>query len=769
MVVGAPRGLGLEADRAIGEIEVVVAEKAFAGWFAQFIGIAFGEGGEEALAGHGAVGDLNEAFGVGAEEGFGEGLFPDDFSGGGVEADDVDVLPEVAGRFAARGVFFEAGVAGLEEAEFSVGKGDGGIDDESAGVGPIAFPGGFGVPKNIIAEDIGGVGIAADLVIPGVAEVFFEFGAESNRRADDGIAFLSDVAPFMGVAMIGGEFQGGDAFSGGGVEDPEEVFDGDVEVVVIGTPIGTVVRDVDAAKVRDFHTPKDLAVVGIERHEAVEALVEKFSVGGEGGGHAGLSVDAEVGPGAADPLEFEFAGGLGSSETFAGVGGVRGGAVLVGPFAGSGDGVAGGEGSTGQGGAALRAGESGEFGRRAGEFFPLGADKVADAGGEGNLFEVGEMDEGDAGAVEFFGGEFSPDGIDEVEIVVEGGDVELTLGGEGAGEGAIGEADDDGEAGLVREILEIIVGERVGWGGGRCGHVVHAGVEFIDGAEFGAVFGFGANAVGVAGVRLELLEEEFVTKLFGGGFDDGAKLAGGAIGDDGLARVAGFPKEEGLSGSEETNRRTDGEGDARGFFGDGGKFFLGGQGVVDFDEIDAPGDGVEFVLVLVGPDDKGRGDFGKNDGPGHGARGCEGAIDIQAHLFAVISGEEVIPVAGFEGLGGGGFEKWSAGGEPEGEARAVVSEEPASFVAPVILTVTDDRAPFLRLVDADAGFKGEGFQGELLGIFFRKNDVLFGGKDEVPIGVEFGIFGCFARGFWALAFEFFFAEGPIGEEAGIRD
>lgn len=258
----------------------------------------------------------------------------------------------------------------------------------------------------------------------------------------------------------------------------------------------------------------------------------------------------------------------------------------------------------------MRAGESGEFGRRAGEVLSLGADEVADAGGEGNLFEVGEMDEGDAGAVEFFGGEFSTDGIDEVEIVVEGGDVELTLRGKGTGEGAIGEANDDGESGLVRETLEISVGERVGWGGGWCGHVVHASVEFIDGAELGSIFGFGANAVGVAGVRLEVLEEEFVTKLFGGGFDDGAKLAGGAIGDDGLALVAGFPKKEGLSGSEESNRRPDGEGDAGGFLGDGGKFLLGWQGVVNFDEIDASGDGVEFVLVLVGADDKGRGDFG---------------------------------------------------------------------------------------------------------------------------------------------------------------
>ncbi|MFT7444540.1 MAG: hypothetical protein ACI9AF_001444 [Granulosicoccus sp.] len=91
-------------------------------------------------------------------------------------------------------------------------------------------------------------------------------------------------------------------------------------MLVVGAPVGAVVGDIDAAEVGDFHAPEDLAVVGVEGHEAVEALVEESSVGGEGGGHAGLAVDAEVGTGAADPLEFEFAGRLGSAESFAGVG-----------------------------------------------------------------------------------------------------------------------------------------------------------------------------------------------------------------------------------------------------------------------------------------------------------------------------------------------------------------------------------------------------------------------------------------------------------------
>jgi len=40
---------------------------------------------------------------------------------------------------------------------------------------------------------------------------------------------------------------------------------------------------------------------------------------------------------------------------------------------------------------------------------------------------------------------------------------------------------------------------------------------------------------------------------------------------------------------------------------------------VDLDEVDSPGDGVEFVFVLVGAHDKGRGDLGKNDRAGNGA------------------------------------------------------------------------------------------------------------------------------------------------------
>lgn len=86
---------------------------------------------------------MNEAFGFGAEEGVGEGFFPNNFPGGGVEADGKDILPKFTCGFAAGGAFFEVGIAAFEEAEFAVGERDGGVNDEATGVGPVAFPAGF--------------------------------------------------------------------------------------------------------------------------------------------------------------------------------------------------------------------------------------------------------------------------------------------------------------------------------------------------------------------------------------------------------------------------------------------------------------------------------------------------------------------------------------------------------------------------------------------------------------------------------------------------
>jgi len=65
VVVGAPRGLGLESEIAIGKVEVVVAEDPFSIVLAGFLGVAFREGDEEAFGSHGSIGNLDEAFFLG--------------------------------------------------------------------------------------------------------------------------------------------------------------------------------------------------------------------------------------------------------------------------------------------------------------------------------------------------------------------------------------------------------------------------------------------------------------------------------------------------------------------------------------------------------------------------------------------------------------------------------------------------------------------------------------------------------------------------------
>lgn len=87
----------------------------------------------------------------------------------------------------------------------------------------------------------------------------------------------------------------------------------------------------------------------------------------------------------------------------------------------------------------------------------------------------------------------------------------------------------------------------------------------------------------------------------------------------------------------------------------------------------------------------------------------------------------------------------------------------------VVLAVTHDGAPFLGLIDADAGFDGEGFEGQFFCLLFREKEVLLGGKDEVSVGVEFRGFDSFPRRFEVLPLEFIFAEGPVEKGAGVRD
>ena len=147
VVIDAPIGLGLEIQLAVGEIKVVVAEDPFSCVLALFVGVAFGQGDEKSLTGHCSVGDLDKAFFIRLQECFRKGLFPDDFSGVGVEANGVNVLPKIFGGLASGGIAFEFGIAAFKEAEFSIGKGNGGIDDKSASVRPTTFPSRFGVTK----------------------------------------------------------------------------------------------------------------------------------------------------------------------------------------------------------------------------------------------------------------------------------------------------------------------------------------------------------------------------------------------------------------------------------------------------------------------------------------------------------------------------------------------------------------------------------------------------------------------------------------------
>lgn len=251
--------------------------------------------------------------------------------------------------------------------------------------------------------------------------------------------------------------------------------------------------------------------------------------------------------------------------------------------------------------------------------------------------------------MESFGVEFFAKCVNALEVVIKGGDIEEALCGEGFGEGAVREADNDGEARLSREVGKVGGGGRViVFGNETLGHVVHAGVEFVNGAESGSVVGLRTDAIGIAGVWLKILENEFVTEVFRSGFDDGTEFTSWAVGDDGFAWVARFPIEEGFARREESDRRADGEGNTCGFFGDVSEFLLRGEGVEDAHRRDPAIDGVEFVLVLISSDDEWGWDVRKDDRSGGWAGGSEDSVDIKLNFFAIVCPEEVCPVAGFE-------------------------------------------------------------------------------------------------------------------------
>jgi hypothetical protein len=215
---------------------------------------------------------------------------------------------------------------------------------------------------------------------------------------------------------------------------------------------------------------------------------------------------------------------------------------------------------------------------------------------------------------------------------------------------------------LNREVGKVGGGGRVIFIGNEIvGHVVHPGVEFVNGAEFGAVVGLRTDAIGIAGVWLKILENEFVTQVFRSGFDDGTEFASWAVSDNGFARVARFPIEESLARGEEADRRSDGEGNTCGFFGDVSELLLSGEGVEDANRRNSSVDGIEFILVLISSNDERGRDIRKYDRSGGCSGGSEDSIDIKSNLFAIVSAEEVCPVAWFEGLGGSGFEQEASG------------------------------------------------------------------------------------------------------------
>ena len=128
VVIGSPSGLGLEIQTSVSEVEIVIAEDSFSGRFSLFGRVALGKSDKKPFARHSAIGNLDEASFFRLQKGLWEWFFPDDFSGVRIEADGVNVLPEIFGGFASGGVIFQIRVAAFEKAELSIGKRNSGID-----------------------------------------------------------------------------------------------------------------------------------------------------------------------------------------------------------------------------------------------------------------------------------------------------------------------------------------------------------------------------------------------------------------------------------------------------------------------------------------------------------------------------------------------------------------------------------------------------------------------------------------------------------------
>ena len=259
------------------------------------------------------------------------------------------------------------------------------------------------------------------------------------------------------------------------------------------------------------------------------------------------------------------------------------------------------------------------------------------------------MNERDAGSVEALDRELFAELVDALQVVVEGGDIKLALCGDGFGKDPIGESDDDGEPGLGWKVGEGSCGSWMFFFSNESfGHIVHASIEFIDGTEDRTIVGFRADAVRIAGVWLEIFEEKFVAKVSRSGFKNGAEFASRAVGDDRFSRVAGFPVEKCFPWREKADGRPDRKCAAGGFLGDGYKLFFSREGVANSDRRDTAIDGIEFVFVLVGTDHKRSGDIRKDDGAGSDSGCNKDSVDKETDFFAVVSSQEMGPVAGFE-------------------------------------------------------------------------------------------------------------------------
>ena len=133
------------------------------------------------------------------------------------------------------------------------------------------------------------------------------------------------------------------------------------------------------------------------------------------------------------------------------------------------------------------------------------------------------------------------------------------------------------------------------------------------------------------------------------------------------------------------------------------------------DFVEAALERVVFVVVAVGAEGE-EGTRRVGDVAGlFLARGLKLAVHVDALVPAVVSADDVIPVAGaklrprleIREVG------TALAGDGEAKLRMVETQEPAFFVGAVVLKSTRDAAPFGRLVHAYPGFDTERPRGQI--------------------------------------------------------